>query len=253
LMIPSNIAEFREAFQRERVTRTYSGTVHLLLTVGASLVVVLYCLLQVKNVRAVEWLTIPATFLYANLTEYVAHRGPMHHRFRGLRMVFKDHTLEHHRYFTSEWMELDGMRDLAAILFPPFNLALFVGGTGILVAVLLGTWISANVGYLFLAVALGYYANYELFHLAYHMPENSQVGRFPVMEKLRLHHTRHHDLQLMSRCCFNITYPICDLIFGTMAPRAASKTAPKANGDGAAISRASEAPASRSSSRAPTK
>jgi hypothetical protein len=102
-----------------------------------------------------EWLTIPATFLYANITEYVAHRGPMHHRFRGLRMVFKDHTLEHHHYFTSEWMEMDGMRDLAAILFPPFNLFLFVGVSGITVAFLLGMWISANVGYLFLAVALG--------------------------------------------------------------------------------------------------
>jgi hypothetical protein len=99
----------------------YSGTVHLILTVGASLVVVLYCLLQLKDVRPVEWLTIPATFLYANVTEYVAHRGPMHHRFRGLHIVFKDHTLEHHHYFTSEWMEMDGMRDLAAILFPPFN------------------------------------------------------------------------------------------------------------------------------------
>src|SRR6476620_10981042 len=137
-MIPSRIAEFRKTYQRERVSRMYSGTVHLMLTVGASLVVVLYCLLHLSNVQALEWLTIPVTFLYANITEYVAHRGPMHHRFRGLRMVFKDHTLEHHHYFTSEWMELDGMRDLAAILFPPFNLALFVGGSGILVAILLG-------------------------------------------------------------------------------------------------------------------
>jgi hypothetical protein len=246
-MIPSRIAEFRKTYQRERVSRMYSGTVHLMLTVGASLVVVLYCLLHLSNVQALEWLTIPVTFLYANITEYVAHRGPMHHRFRGLRMVFKDHTLEHHHYFTSEWMELDGMRDLAAILFPPFNLALFVGGSGILVAILLGAWISTNVGYLFLAVALGYYANYELFHLAYHMPETSRVGRLPFMQRLRLHHTRHHDLQLMSRFCFNITYPICDLIFGTMAPKVSSKT------KDSATSLESQAAASRSSSRAPTK
>ena len=247
MVIPSTVAEFRRSFQRERVSRMYSGTVHLMLTVGASLVVVLYCLLQLKDVRPLEWLTIPATFLYANLTEYVAHRGPMHHRFRGLQMVYKDHTLEHHRYFTSEWMELEGWRDLAAILFPPFNLALFVGVSGISVAFLLGIWISANVGYLFLAMALGYYANYELFHLAYHMPGDSWVGRLPFMRRMRLHHTRHHDLQLMSRFCFNITYPICDLIFGTMAP----KTAPKRRD--AATSRASQAPVSRSSSRAPTK
>jgi hypothetical protein len=247
VLIPSKIAEFRRSYQRERVSRMYSGTVHLILTVGASLAVVLYCLLQLKAVRPVEWLTIPATFLYANLTEYIAHRGPMHHRFRGLHIVLKDHSLEHHHYFTSEWMELEGLRDLAAILFPPFNLALFVGLSGISVALLLGVWISANVGYLFLAVALGYYANYELFHLAYHMPGNSWIGRLPFIERMRLHHTRHHDLQLMSRFCFNITYPICDLIFGTMAP----KTAPKQKD--AVTSRASQAPVSRSSSRAPTK
>jgi hypothetical protein len=251
VIIPARIAEFRKVYQRERVSRMYSGTIHLMLTVGASLVVVLYCLLQLTNVGPIEWLTIPITFLYANITEYVAHRGPMHLRLRGLRMVFKDHTLEHHHYFTSEWMELSGLRDLAAILFPPINLALFVGVTGIAVAFLLGKWISANVGYLFLATALAYYANYELFHLAYHMPESSPIGRLRFMKKLRLHHTRHHDLQLMSRFCFNITYPICDLIFGTMAPKAAPKTAP--TGKDAATSRGSQAAASRSSSRVPTK
>jgi hypothetical protein len=233
VLIPDSVAEFRQYFRSERIPRGYSGTIHLALTVGASLVVVVYCLFQVKDVRPVEWLTLPITFLYANVTEYVAHRGPMHHRYPGLGMVFKDHTLEHHRYFTNEWMELEGMRDLAAILFPPVNLALFVGVSGVLVAFLLGTWISANVGYLFLAVALGYYANYELFHLAYHMPEKSRVGRLPFMETLRLHHTRHHDPQLMSKFCFNITYPICDLIFGTMSPKAVTK------GKGAATSRAS--------------
>jgi hypothetical protein len=67
----------------------------------------------------------------------------------GIAMVYKDHTLQHHHYFTSEWMELDGMRDLAAILFPPLDLALFCWGIRLSVALLLGLWISANVGYMF--------------------------------------------------------------------------------------------------------
>src|SRR4051812_16583426 len=67
-IVPPSIAEFRKAYQQERVSRMYSGTVHLMLTVGASLMVVLYCLLQLKNVRPTEWLTIPVTFLYANIT-----------------------------------------------------------------------------------------------------------------------------------------------------------------------------------------
>jgi len=224
-MIPAAVVRFRKTFQRERIPRNYSGVLHLALTVGASAIVVLYCLFHLHQVRTLEWLTIPVTFLYANLTEYFTHRVPMHHPIAGLRRVFAGHTLEHHHYFTDESMELDGMRALAIILFPPAMLAIFLGIFAFPVAILTSYLISANTGYLFLAVAMGYYANYELFHLAYHMPGNSPVGRLPFMKKLRLHHTRHHDLQWMSGYCFNITYPICDLIFGTMTP----KTAPKKN------------------------
>ena len=35
------------------------------------------------------------------------------------------------------------------------------------------------------------------------------------MQTLRRHHTRHHDLALMGRWNFNITFPIADWLFGT--------------------------------------
>ena len=98
----------------------------------------------------------------------------------------------------------------------PFTTADFTPPHG---AFLVGYLISSNAGYLFLVVAMGYYANYELFHLAYHMPGNSWVGRLPFMKSLRQQHTLHHDLRLMSSFCFNITYPIGDLIFRTMGPK----------------------------------
>jgi len=233
VLIPADIAEFRETFRNKRIPRRYSGALHLALTVGASTIVVLYCLLHLREIQTMEWLTIPITFLYANITEYITHRVPMHHPIPGLRKVFAGHTMEHHHFFTDESMELEGIRDLAIILFPPLMLAIFVGIFAFPVAFLVGSIISSNAGYLFLAVAMGYYANYELFHLAYHMPGNSRVGRMPFMERLRLHHKRHHDLRLMSRFCFNITYPICDLIFGTMAPKTAPKTKESATSLGA--------------------
>ena len=226
-MIPADVAAFRETFQREHIPRNYSGMLHILLTVGASAIVVLYCLFHLHEVRLLEWLTIPVTFLYANMTEYFTHRVLMHYPVPGLKRVFVGHTLEHHHYFTDESMELDGIRALAVILFPPLMLALFVGIFAFPVAFLVGYLISPNSGYLFLAVAMGYYANYELFHLAYHMPENSRVGRLPFMKRLRQFHTRHHDLRWMSRYCFNITYPIGDLIFGTMPRKPAPKEVSK--------------------------
>jgi hypothetical protein len=86
------------------------------------------------------------------------------------------------------------------------------------VALLLGWLISANVGYLFLILAMSYYLNYEMFHLAYHLPKNSRIGRLPLIVKLGKLHKRHHDVRLMSRYCFNITYPLCDFLMGTLTP-----------------------------------
>jgi len=220
--IPTEVAEFREILKRKRVPRYYSGVLHFAFTAVMSLGTVAYCVLHLEDVRTMEWLTLPATFIYANLTEYFAHRGPMHHPRRGLRIVFVGHTLNHHHYFTHEAMELQETRDVATILFPPVMLVFFFGLFGFPVAFLLGLLVSSNTGYLFFAVAMAYYLNYEIFHLAYHMPQNSWVGRLPLMSRLRQYHTRHHDLQLMSRYCFNITYPIGDFIFGTSAPRPAA-------------------------------
>jgi hypothetical protein len=219
---PSSVVQFRRNFREKRIPGYYSSTLHFILTVVASLIVAIYCIFRLKDVRPLEWLTIPISFLYANVTEYVAHRYPMHRPMPGLRLVYAGHTLDHHHFFTNDSMEMDGPRDMVIILFPPIMLLFFFGVFGFPVAFLLGALISANVGYLFLAVAMGYYFNYELFHLAYHMPEKSFVGRLPFMRRLRNLHTRHHDLQLMSRYCFNITYPICDFLFGTLTPRARS-------------------------------
>ena len=36
------------------------------------------------------------------------------------------------------------------------------------------------------------------------------------MNRLRQHHIAHHNRKLMTRYNFNITYPICDRLFGTL-------------------------------------
>ena len=213
------IEEFRQAFQAEKVSRFYSGTLHIAWTFGVGAAAIIYCIVHLSGIKPFEWFIIPLTFFYANVVEYFAHRGPMHHFTRALRIVFEDHSINHHRYFTNEKMELHALRDVAIILFPPVMLVLFFGVFAFPVAILLDWLISANAGYLFFATATGYYLNYELFHLAYHLPENSWTGRLPFMKTLRQNHTRHHDLQRMSTQYFNITYPICDRIFGTLGAK----------------------------------
>ena len=73
---------------------------------------------------------------------------------------------------------------------------------------------------------MAYFLTYELLHLAYHLPPQSAVGRLPGMASLRRHHTAHHDQQLMSSHNFNITFPIGDLVFGTIHVEQEAATEP---------------------------
>jgi sterol desaturase/sphingolipid hydroxylase (fatty acid hydroxylase superfamily) len=95
----------------------------------------------------------------------------------------------------------------------------FFGLFAVPVGALLYVLVSPNVGYLFVATAILYYLNYELFHFSYHVDPQSRLGRLPLIRRLRRNHVQHHDKALMTRYNFNITYPICDRLFGTLYRR----------------------------------
>lgn len=214
-----NIIEFRALYKRERIPSFYSGWLHLGFTAFACLAIIFWCASQLSSVTFFEWLTLPATFLYANLSEYLGHRGPMHHPVRGLRTIYRRHSREHHIFFTAENMIARDADDFTAVLFPPILLLFFTAAFALPVGVLLAWLTSANVAYLFGLMSLAYFLNYELLHLAYHLPETSWVYKIPFVKELRKHHTVHHRLELMSQYNFNITYPIADWLFGTVYRR----------------------------------
>lgn len=170
---------------------------------------------MLADIQTMEWLTIPLTFLYANLSEYLGHRGPMHHKTRLLAAIFERHTVQHHAFFTDDAMTFDTSRDFKAVLFPPILLFFFISCFALPVGALLYLLLSPNVAFLFVLTAVMYFLNYELLHFAYHVDPDSWIGRLPYMNRLRRHHVYHHDRSLMSHYNFNITYPICDCLFGT--------------------------------------
>jgi sterol desaturase/sphingolipid hydroxylase (fatty acid hydroxylase superfamily) len=114
-------------------------------------------------------------------------------------------------------MALDGWGDLKAVLFPPILISFFFTLFAVPVGALLAWLFSANVAYLFVITALGYFLNYEVLHLLYHLPQSNPLARLPLVPTLRrLHHTHHHP-ELMTKRNFNITYPIGDWVFRTLA------------------------------------
>ena len=214
-MTMESIARARTAFRENRIPKHYSGRAHLITVIGFSVSVAVANFAMLDDVTPLEWLTIPLTFLYSNVAEYLGHRGPMHNKTRFLTGIFQRHTVEHHSFFTDEAISFDSPRDYRAVLFPPILLVFFFGFFAVPVGAILYFLVSSNVCYLFVFTAILYYLNYELFHFCYHLDPRSRLGHLPVIRRLRRNHVAHHDKALMTRYNFNITYPICDRLFGT--------------------------------------
>jgi hypothetical protein len=170
---------------------------------------------QVRDLHAVELLTVPLTFFFANYVEYRGPKGPMHRSTRGLALLFERHTEQHHRFFTDEAMSYEGRRDYKMVLFPPVMLFFFLGAIAAPVGGALFLVASRNVAWLYVATAMGYFLTYEWLHFCHHLPEDAWIARRRPLRKLRSHHQRHHDPSAMTACNFNITFPICDTLFGT--------------------------------------
>jgi hypothetical protein len=215
VLIPTTVARFREEYRSREIGPRYRGWLHFGFTSVGSLAVLGFAVAHVSHVLPLEWLTLPIAFLFANFAEYLGHRGPMHHPRKPIEILFQRHTKQHHQFFTHDAMAYESTRDFKMVLFPPAMLIFFLGGIAAPLAGLLFLIASANVAWLFVAVAIGYFLTYEWLHFAYHLDERSFVGGSAALRSLRRHHQRHHDKALMGRWNFNITFPIADLVFGT--------------------------------------
>jgi hypothetical protein len=214
--LPEAVARYRDQYRAEEIPRGYRGWAHFAFTFGFGTAALAWSAFKVSGPSALEWLTVPLTFIYANLSEYWGHRTAMHRPLPGLGLIYRRHAGQHHRFFTHEAMPLESSIDFRAVLFPP-SLALFF----FLAFALPAWWLlslaaSDNVGWLFVATAIAYFLNYELFHLAYHAPAGHWLTRVPGFARLQRLHRTHHDPSLMAQWNFNITYPIGDLLFGTL-------------------------------------
>lgn len=216
-------AAFRTRYRTEEIPGWYRGRAHLCATVILSLLVITAALAELDSVRPWEWLTVPLMFVVANLVEYAGHRGPMHRRVRGLELIHRRHAQQHHRFFTARSMSYERPADMKAVLFPLVLVSFYLGLIAIPLCLLLARLVSANVGWLALAVSVAYFLNYELLHFAYHAPAHSVAARLPLVRRLQQLHRLHHEPELMQRGNFNITYPIGDWLFGTLHRPATSR------------------------------
>lgn len=214
-MIPPDVAEFRARFRERWISPRYNGRLHFAFTSLASLTAIGAALAGVHAPRLWELATVPLTFLFANFVEYRAHKGVMHHRTPPFQLVFERHTPSHHGFYRHDAMAAESPRDYYMVLFPPILIVFFFGLFALPAGLLLAWLTTANVARLFVATAVGYFLTYEWLHFAYHQPPDGAIGRLALVRALRRHHTIHHDHAQMQKHNFNITFPICDALFGT--------------------------------------
>jgi hypothetical protein len=183
----------------------------------ASFGVIAFAISRVRSPSWGELAAVPVFFVIANFGEYFGHRGPMHHRRTGLKLIFERHTLQHHQFYTHDAMDAESPHDFKMVLFPPIMLVFFLGLMATPIGLVLGYAIAPNLGWLFVATGVGYFLLYEWLHFSYHQPANSWIGRRALVSRLRCHHMIHHDLSRMTAVNFNITFPIADRLLGTHA------------------------------------
>ena len=197
------------------VPRWYSPTLHLLAPAAAGLAVITWALGRIEGLRAWEVALVPLFLVASNAIEWHAHRDVLHRRTWPFEELYVRHTPQHHAVFVSEDMFIREWREVKLVLLPAWGvLAIVVSGLPIsLVFVLAGL---RNVALLWAATIVAYVLLYEWLHLAYHLPADGPIGRLRVTRWLRRHHQRHHAPQLMQRWNFNVTFPLWDLLRGTV-------------------------------------
>ena len=210
--------DFGTADARERISLAisprYRGQLHFAGLLAESALFMGLAAWMLHEVRPWEWLMVPVALVFANGMEWLIHRGPLHHPWTP-RLLYGRHTLTHHAAFSHEEMAVRSWRELRIVLFPLFAMP----GLQLLIVPVVGLlwWtLGRNAAWLFVLAATFYYLLYELLHLAYHLPAGHPVSRWTLVQRLRVHHQRHHDPRRMVDGNFNVSIPLFDWLLGTM-------------------------------------
>ena len=208
----------QEVFRQKFVEETppwYHGVIHLCFTLLITCGALFYCWQHIHNATWEWWLVIPIA-LFGNWIEWAAHRYILHRPVKGLEMIYKRHCTVHHQFFTHHDLGYNGHKEWRALLFPPFAPLGFVLAS-LPAALVFGLLVNANAGYIVVFTMSAYYLLYEGLHTLSHLDDEDYpfLKYVPLINTVRRMHYIHHVLGFMQTRNFNLTFPICDALFGT--------------------------------------
>jgi hypothetical protein len=212
------VLAFRAQY-RQAIAGYYRGWLHAGLVFGSGLMGIIFAVRQLHGVTPLTWLILPATLLFANVAEYIAHRYLGHHKSRILPLFYQRHTGDHHSFFDEELFYFENNRDLRVVFFPVYLIYAFIFLLICPVGFVLISLGFENAAALFAIGALSGYLLYELLHFSYHIPGNNPFRFIPWWCWLRDLHQYHHRHGAMQHVNFNITLPLVDVLLGTYKRR----------------------------------
>jgi hypothetical protein len=221
----ARLADEREAL----LAPGYSPRRHVARTLIIAGIIALGAAWLARGASGWDLALVPAFLALANVVEWSVHRGPMHHPARP-RILYKNHTLVHHRAFLHDHMAIHRGADLGLIMMPWYTMLLIFASVSP-IAVGLALWRGAGAAGLFYLVSVAYFLTYETTHLLYHLPDATLAraglgGR--LFRWLQAHHRHHHRPDRMAHVNFNVSFPFADAVFGTRERPAAGETAREA-------------------------
>lgn len=193
----------------------YNPALHLAIPTILGLGLMIAALSRIEQLRPHELFTLPVTVFAAFGFEWRAHKFILHKRRPLLGLLYERHEKLHHVIYTYEHMTIGRFRELWLVLMPAYAIVLvflMVVPLALLVAKLFGL----NSALLMVTASMAFFLSYEWLHMAYHLPEDSFIGRRSLIRRLRELHRRHHDPRLMKQWNFNVTLPVFDWILGTL-------------------------------------
>lgn len=190
----------------------YSPWAHLAFPSLVGIGTIVACVLLLRDLRPLQLLAVPLSFLVLNAGEWRIHRDLLHKRTPPLTILYDRHTPQHHMVFVTDDMAIRSTREFYLVLIPFYGiLAAGVGALPIPLTLWLGFGMR-NAALLFMATTMAYVVLYEWLHLAYHAPADSFVGRMKLIARLKRHHAVHHAPELMQKWNFNVTIPLWDWV-----------------------------------------
>ncbi len=216
-MAPRDPLAYRDA----ALNRQFSLAGHLAKVLGVAAVILAGGVWLARDAPLWQWALVPVFWAVANVFEWTMHRFPMHRPLQP-RILYVNHAIHHHRAFDRDAQEIRTPLDLSVVMMPWYTLVVvFAMASPIAFAAsLVG---GATLAGVFLVAAVLYFLLYELIHTLHHLspPMLAKVpfGRSAAIAWLRARHHAHHQLQRMTEINFNVTFPLADLLFGTLDRR----------------------------------